>query len=71
MPNTRPKIAFHDLATGENIIREMNDDELAQHKIDMANHAKEEAERLEKAEARKAILEKLGLTAEEAALLLG
>jgi hypothetical protein len=71
MPNTRPKIAIHDLATGENIIREMTDDELAQHEIDMANHAKEEADRVAKIAAREAILKKLGLTADEAALLLG
>ena len=71
MPNTRPKIAIHDLATGENIIREMTDDELAQHEIDMVNHAKEEADRVAKIAAREAILKKLGLTADEAALLLG
>lgn len=71
MTTNRPKIAIHDLVTGENIVRDMNDEEVAQHEIDLAKYAAEENERLAKITARKAVLTKLGLTADEAALLLG
>jgi hypothetical protein len=69
MTSNRPKIAIHDLSTGENIVRDMTDEELAQHEIDMAKYAAEENERLAKIAAREAALAKLGLTAEEIAAL--
>jgi len=60
--------------TGEVIDRPLNDEEIAQQEIDEANvaatNAIREAEAETKATARAAILERLGLTAEEAALLL-
>ena len=60
--------------TGEIVERELNAEELAQQEIDEANiaaakaiaDAKAEAE----AQAKAALLERLGITAEEAALLL-
>jgi hypothetical protein len=75
-------VKIHDVETGEVIEREMNEEELAQQETDrLAAQAKAEAEAeaiaQAKAEAeakesaRAAILERLGLTAEEAALLLG
>ena len=69
--STRPMVRIHDLATDEIIDREMNDDEFAQMQIDAANSAEAEAEAESKAAQRQLILDKLGLTADEARLLLG
>jgi hypothetical protein len=66
-----PTIKIHNVETGEIIEREMNREELAQREADKA---KAEAQALAKAEAeakRQALLDKLGITADEARLLLG
>ena len=52
-------------------VREMNDEELAQHELILAEKATKEVEVQAKAEAKAALLERLGITAEEAALLVG
>jgi hypothetical protein len=71
MPKTnRPMVKIHDASTGEVIEREMNDDELQAHNQQLAQMASEKAEAEAKATARAAILDRLGLTAEEAAILL-
>ncbi len=57
--------------TGETIERELNGEELAQQAKDEAETKKAEAEAKAKAEARAAILERLGITEEDAKLLLG
>lgn len=57
--------------TGQEIIRDANAQELAQIEIDAANALKEKAEAEAKETARQAILDRLGLTADEAKLLLG
>ena len=62
---------IHNLETGEEIEREMNQDELNQREANKAAQATAQAEAEAKAAARAAILDRLGLTAEEAALLLG
>jgi hypothetical protein len=54
-----------------NEIRDMNLEELAQHELDKAEAAKLAEAQAEKAAARQAVLNKLGLTADEAAALLG
>lgn len=68
----KPNIRIY---TGSNIDefidREMNDDEFAQYKIDKANAEAEKAEAEAKVVARQAILDRLGITADEAKLLLG
>lgn len=66
----RPEIKIVNVQTGEEIVREMNDEEFANYEIDVANgRAKEEA--IAQAEADKAaLLARLGITAEEANLLL-
>lgn len=56
---------------GEFIDREMNDDEFAQYQIDQANAIAKKAEAEAKAAQRQAILDRLGLTADEAKLILG
>jgi hypothetical protein len=68
---TKPMIRIHDLATDEVIDREMNDAEFAQYQADQAAQAAELAEANTKAAQRQALLTKLGITAEEAQLLLG
>jgi len=54
-----------------NEIREMTDDEHAQHKLDLAEWKAQVDAQAAKAAARQAVLDKLGLTADEAAALLG
>jgi hypothetical protein len=53
------------------IDREMNDAELAQYEIDQAANEARLAEAETKATQRQAILDRLGLTEDEARLLLG
>ena len=61
--------------TGETIERELNAEELAQQEIDKANHlaakAIADAEAEAKATAKAELLARLGITADEARLLLG
>jgi hypothetical protein len=57
--------------TGETIERELNKAEKDQQKIDEIQFAKLEAEQEEINAKRKAITDRLGLTADEAKLLLG
>jgi hypothetical protein len=67
---TNPTIRIHNIETNEVIDREMTDAEFAQHEADQAIQAAAQIETQAKATARAAILDRLGLTAEEAALLL-
>lgn len=64
-------IIEHNVKTGEIIEREMTDQELAQYKIQQAQAQAETETEASTAAARQAILDRLGLTADEAALLLG
>jgi len=65
------KITIHNVETGEIVEREMNLDEVAQWDADqLATEAKEQA-KTQAALAKAALLEKLGITEEEARLLLG
>jgi hypothetical protein len=67
---TNPMIKIHNMETGEIIEREMNASELAQQVKDKAE-AKTQEDARTKAEADKAaLLAKLGITADEAKLLL-
>jgi hypothetical protein len=67
---TRPTIKIHDCSTDEVIVRELNDAEFAQYEADVAAAEAKAAARAE-AEADKAsLLDKLGITADEAKLLL-
>ena len=69
--SNRPAIRIHDLSTNEIIDREMNDAEFAQYEANKAAQAAEKAEAEAKETQRQAILDRLGLTADEAKLLLG
>ncbi len=55
----------------DNEVREMNDEEFAQYQITVADEANKLAKAEAKAEAKAALLDRLGITADEAELLLG
>ena len=61
---SRPLIQIDDL------VREMNDEELAKWEADKAVVAAQEQEAVKMAEAKAALLERLGITADEAKLLI-
>lgn len=69
------QIGVYDHAIGENVITEMTAEEQAKRDQEVADyHAKEAAKQAEekaKATAKADLLARLGITAEEAALLLG
>jgi len=67
---TKPMVRIHNSETNEVIDREMNDAEFAQYEADQLAQAAKQAEAQTKATARAAILERLGLTEQEVALLL-
>lgn len=60
-----------DAATGTVTERAFTPEELAQRELDAAAAAAVEAERAQRAAARAALLERLGITEDEAALLAG
>jgi len=68
---TRPKISDHNITTNEVIVREMNDAEFAQYQIDQAAETVHQEELAAKKIARQAVLDRLGITSEEAQLILG
>ncbi len=65
------KINTYDHATGKNIVRDMTTDEIANVKAIQDEHADQEKADSDKAKARQIVLDRLGITADEAALLLG
>jgi phosphopantetheinyl transferase (holo-ACP synthase) len=68
---TKPMIRIHNTETNEVIDREMTDVEFAAYEADQTAQAARQAELAAKESARQALLTKLGITAEEASLLLG
>ena len=68
---TKPQIKEYNCETQEETIRDATDAEIAQIEIDAANAATAKAEAEAKETARQAILDRLGLTADEAKLILG
>jgi hypothetical protein len=72
MPKTtKPMVRIHNQATNEVIDRQMTEAEFLQYEEDKAAEAAKQAEAETKETARQAILDRLGLTADEAALILG
>ena len=67
---TKPIVRIHNTETDEVIDREMNDAEFAQYEADQAEAAAQAAAEAAKAAEKAALLERLGITAEEAKLLL-
>ena len=72
---TIPQIVIYDVLTGETITRDFNAVELAQLELDKAEIKKQAKTQVEaltaKQAARQAVLDKLGLTADEASALFG
>jgi hypothetical protein len=68
---TRPMVRIHNIETDEVLDREMNDAEFAEYEANLEATATAQAEAEAKATERAAILNRLGITAEEAALILG
>jgi hypothetical protein len=68
---TKPIIRIHNTETDEVIDREMNAAEFAQYEADQAANEARLDEATTKATQRQALLERLGLTEDEARLLLG
>ena len=66
----KPTIRIYDCGTGETTDREMNAAEFVQHEADQLANELRQAEAQAKALAKSALLDKLGITAEEAKLLL-
>ncbi len=69
--STKPIIRIHNVEIDEVIDREMNDAEFAQYEADKAAQLAKEAEVEAKAAEKQALLDRLGITADEAKLLLG
>jgi hypothetical protein len=67
----RPMVRIHDLSTDEVIDREMNDAEFAQYEAEQTANAENIVAAEAKAAQKTALLERLGITEEEAQLLLG
>lgn len=69
--STRPMVRIHNVETNEVIDREMNDAEFAQYEADQAAKAEADAAAIQKAADKAALLAQLGITEEQAKLLLG
>ena len=67
---TKPMIRIHNTETNEIIDREMNASEFKQYEIDQKAEAAKEAEVKAKAIAKSVLLDRLGITEDEAKLLL-
>ena len=67
---TIPQVTIHNAETGEVITRDANAEELAQMQADKATNAAYEAAKAQQAADKAALLARLGLTEDEAKLLL-
>ena len=68
---TTPQKTVHDIATGETLTREMTADELNAYENMQAEVEATKQTQIAKAVARQTVLDRLGLTEQEAQLLLG
>jgi hypothetical protein len=69
--STRPIVRIHNIETDEVVDREMNDIEFAQFQADQEAQAIAKAEAEAKETAKAAILDRIGLTADELKTILG
>ena len=67
---TKPMIRIHNSETNEIVDREMNDEEFAKYQQQQIEYQKRELAKNEAEAAKAALLAKLGITADEAKLLL-
>ena len=66
----RPTVTIHDVLTDEIVVREMNDEEYADWQVRIAESEAAKAAEAKAATDKTALLAKLGITADEAKLLL-
>jgi hypothetical protein len=71
MTKSKPQVKIVNCETGEEIIRDANAEEIAQMEIDAAEYAATKAEAEANANAKAAILDRIGLTADELKTILG
>ena len=71
MTTTKPQIKIVNVETGEEIVRDATTAEINQMALDAENAAKQLEEAAAKKAKREALLDRLGITADEAAILLG
>ena len=71
MPTTKPQVKIFNCETQEEIIRDATSAEIAQMAKDKEQSETRKAEAEAKATARAALLEKLGITADELKTILG
>ena len=71
MAKSKPEVKIVNAETGEEIIRDANAEELAQMEIDTVNATARKAEVDAKETAKAAILDRIGLTADELKTILG
>ena len=67
----KPMVRIHDMETNEIIDREMTDAEFADYEAQQVLSNQRKAENEARENAKSALLDRLGLTADEAKLLLG
>jgi hypothetical protein len=70
MTTKKPQVKIVNCETGEEIVRDANAEEIAQIELDEANYKARAAAAKAKETAKTALLSKLGITVEEARLLL-
>ena len=71
MTKSKLQVKIVNCTTGEEIVRDANAEEIAEIEASKAEQLSNQAEAEAKEAARQAILDRLGLTADEAKLLLG
>ena len=70
MTKSKLQVKEFNCETGEEIVRDATDAEITQIELDAANYATQKAEAESKEITKAALLDRLGITAEEARLLL-
>lgn len=71
MTESKPQIKIVNCETGEEFFRDATEAEIKQMALDKIENEKIRAKAMARIEARQAILDRLGLTEDEARLLLG
>ena len=71
MTKSKPQIKIVNCETGEEIVRDATAEEIAQREIDAENAQAKKQAKAQAVAQRQAILDRLGLTADEAKLILG
>jgi hypothetical protein len=71
MTKSKPQVKIVNCETGEEIVRDATADELAQMEIDRADYQARKAKAEAKETAKAAILDRIGLTADELKTILG